>query len=287
MSGQKKLEELAKQLNVMDDTLFHKVVEDPEACEEILRVFLQDKELKIISSTPQKYLRNAANRSVIVDAYCEGSNEKKYVVEMQKADRDDHQRRVRYIGSNVDTRITEKGIDFKEIPDVYLIYLTKFDVFEKKKAVYHIDRTIQETGDVVDNGFYEIYINAEIDDGSDTAKLMQYIRHTEGRNETFKKLSDRVRYLKEEGSHTMCEAVEAYAREYAAEAEQRAAEAERKAAEAAAEAERKAAEAAAEAERQNAAELFKNGVSLDVVLKSLKTLDQETIREIYKEVTGD
>jgi len=51
----------------------------------------------------------------------------------KKGDYDDHQKRVRYIGSNVDTRITEKGIDFKDIPDVYVIYLTKFDVFGKKK----------------------------------------------------------------------------------------------------------------------------------------------------------
>ena len=265
MSEQKKVEELVMQLNVMDDTLFHKVVEDPEVCEELLRVFLQDAELVIISSTPQKFLRNAANRSVIVDAYCEGANEKKYAVEMQKGDYDDHQKRVRYIGSNVDTRITEKGIEFKDIPDVYVIYLTKFDVFGKNKTVYHIDRTIQETGDVVDNGFHEIYINAEIDDGSETAKLMKYIRHTEGENEAFKKLSDRVHYLREEGTHTMCDAVEEYAKEYAKE---------------------KVAETAAETEKQSAAELFKNGASLELVLKSMKRLDKETIEGIYREVTG-
>ena len=142
-----------------------------------------------------------------------------------------------------------------------MIYLTKFDVFGKKKTVYHIDRTIQETGDVVDNGFHEIYINAEIDDGSETAKLMQYIKHTEGENETFRKLSDRVHYLREEGTHTMCDAVEAYAREYAA-------------------------EKAVEADKKCAAEFFKNGASLELVLKSLKTLDKETIEEIYHEVTG-
>ena len=273
MSGQKRLEELVKQLNVMDDTMFHKVAEDPEVCEEMLRVFLEDEELVILDSTPQKFLRNAANRSVIVDAYCEGKNQKKYVVEMQKGDYDDHQKRVRYIGSNVDTRITEKGIDFKDIPEVYLIYLTKFDVFKKEKTVYHIDRTIQETGDVVDNGFHEIYINAEIDDGSECAKLMEYISHTEGRNEAFKKLSDKVYYLKEEGTHTMCEAVEAYAREYAAEVVQRALEAEK--------------QTTLEAEKQSAAELFKNGVSLEVVLKSMKTLDKETIQTIYREVMGE
>ena len=264
MGGQVKPEELVKRLNVMDDTLFHKVMEDMEVCEEVLRVFLQDEELVILESTPQKYLRNVANRSVIADLYCE-SAKKKYVVEMQKADQDDHQRRVRYIGSNVDTRITEKGIDFKDIPDIYIIYLTKFDLFGKKQTVYHIDRTIRETGDVADNGFHEIYINGEIDDGSETAKLMQYICHTEGTKEAFKKLSNRVRYLKEEGKRDMCEAVEEYAKEYAKEY---------------------AAQKAEEVDRQSAAELFKNGVSLEVVLKSMRTLDPETIKKIYQEVMG-
>lgn len=266
MSEEKKLEleELVKRLNVMDDTFFHKVAEDPKVCEEMLRVFLQDKELVLISSTPQMFLRNVGKRSVILDAYCEGANGKKYAVEMQKADDDDHQKRVRYIGSNVDTRITEKGIEFKDIPDVYLIYLTKFDVFEKKMTVYHIDRTIQETGDVVDNGFHEIYINAEIDDGSETAQLMQYIRHTEGRNEAFKKLSDRVQHLKEKGDDAMCDLVEEYAKKYA---------------------KQYAAEKTVEVEKQSVTELFKNGASLELVLKSMKTLDKDTIQEIYREVT--
>jgi len=47
-----------------------------------------------------------------------------------------------------------------------------------------------------------------------------------------------------------------------------------------------AAEKAIEVEKQSAAEFFKNGASLELVLKSMKTLDKETIEEIYREVTG-
>lgn len=38
------------------------------------------------------------------------------------------------------------------------------------KTIYHIDRVLQETGDVADNGFYKIYVNMEIDDNSDIAE---------------------------------------------------------------------------------------------------------------------
>lgn len=47
-----------------------------------------------------------------------------------------------------------------------------------------------------------------------------------------------------------------------------------------------AVEKVVEAEKESAAEFFKNGVSLEVVLKSMKNLDKETIEEIYREVTG-
>lgn len=46
--------ELRKQqvekLNVIDDTLFQKIAEDRETCEEILQVLMENKHLKIVES---------------------------------------------------------------------------------------------------------------------------------------------------------------------------------------------------------------------------------------------
>lgn len=38
--------------------------------------------------------------------------------------------------------------------------------------MYHVNRVIQETGSVVYNGFREIYVNAEVKDGSIVSSLM-------------------------------------------------------------------------------------------------------------------
>ena len=100
------------------------------------------------------------------------------------------------------------------MPDVYLIFLTKFDIFREKHTIYHMERVIKETGTVVENGTHEIYVNTAIDDGTEIAKRMQYFKKSAGVHQKFQKLSNRVQYFKEsqKGATEMCELVEEYAK---------------------------------------------------------------------------
>lgn len=210
---------LIGKLNIMDDIFFHKVAEDVGACEEIICTILNDPDIRIMEVRTQDFLRNTDAKSVILDALCRDENGRLFNVEMQKADDDDHQRRVRYNSSNIDTYYTEKGLKYMDVPDIFIIFITKRDFFHQHHTIYHIDRIIRETGKAVSNGCYEIYVNAEIDDGSLIAELMQYIKHTNGKNEKFLRLSDRVSYFKEqkEGVTDMCELIETYAEKRAKE----------------------------------------------------------------------
>ena len=169
----KEIQELVAQLTVMDDTFFHKLVEDKDFCEELIQTVTGKKSIRLVEATAQKSLRNIKGRSVVLDAYCVDTEKVNYDLEIQKRDDDDHQKRVRYNSSNMDTYIAEKGIKFGEIPDSYVIFISKKDFFGKGKTIYHVDRVLRETEDIVDNGFYEIYVNTEIDDKSDIAELMK------------------------------------------------------------------------------------------------------------------
>lgn len=90
------------------------------------------------------------------------------------------------------------------------------------------------------SGREEDYANVRINDGSNAAKLMQYMKDTRGENPLFPKLSARVRYLKED---------------------------------------KKGAKAAA---KSNAALLFQNGVSFDIVAKSIRQLTRKELEKIYQ-----
>lgn len=189
---------LVQSLNVIDDIFFHKIAEDPEVCEEILQIILENPKLKVIQCQVQRFLRNNGAHSVILDALCELDDGSLANIEVQKADDDNHQKRVRFNESNIDTLFAEKGIKYEKLPDIYMVFISKFDIFGKGRTMYHVDRVIRETGDVVENGIYELYLNLAVDDGTEIAQLMQYFKTSVGTNEKFEKLCNRVEYFKHE-----------------------------------------------------------------------------------------
>ena len=203
-----------EELCPMDDIFFEKLAIDIGFCQEVLQVILQKKDLKVIKTEPQKSLRNVQGRSVIVDVLCEDEKGRYYNIEIQKSNNDEHQRRVRYNGSNIDTYITEKGTHFQDLPELYVIYISDFDVFAKNRVIYHVERILRETGDFIDNGFHEVYVNAQVDDKSEISELMKLFKSsgTEG-NKKFPVVSKAIKYLKigKGRNEIMCKAVEEYA----------------------------------------------------------------------------
>jgi predicted transposase/invertase (TIGR01784 family) len=210
MSNNAKIREEAKKLNPIDDLMFRKLAEDKEFCQEILRIILDDNELIVTDVEPQWPGSNLKGRSVILDAKCLKGDGQSIDIEVQKADDDDHQRRVRYNGAILTTNTTDTGTKFKQIPDVTVVFISKFDIFEENLPLYHIDRVIRETGKVVDNGFYEVYVNAQIKDGSDVAELMEVFTVDNAYNNKFPKTSEaKHRYKETEaGLDIMCEIME-------------------------------------------------------------------------------
>lgn len=198
--------------NVIDDKFFEVMMQDPEVAEEVLQIILKDPNLKVVEHHPQMSLRNLNGKSAVLDVCCRFSDGKYCNIEVQKANDDDHQKRVRYNGSLLSSYIAPSGEKYKELPDVMVIYISKFDVFKLKKTVYYVYRVIRGTDVVVNNGFTEIYVNAAIDDGSEIADLMQYFKKSTRENETgrFPKLARRAYDFKnnEEEVDSMCEIME-------------------------------------------------------------------------------
>lgn len=248
------------ELRPIDDTFMQKLSEDRGVCEELLQVVLERPHLQIISNQPQKEIHNIDTRSVRVDALCEDVDGSQFSVEVQKSDNDDHQKRVRYNGACVHVLSLEKSTKFEELPDIYMIYITETDIFKRKKTIYHIQRTIQETGEVIDNGYYEIYVNAEVDDGTTIAEYMQILKSSKVQdNAKFPNICNAVKYCKEgRGQDGMCEVVERYAREYA---------------------EEKLVEYAEEKAIETARALIQDGVN-DVIIHNATKLSLEKVAEL-------
>ena len=210
MSNKARIREDAMKLNPIDDAMFVKMAEDMGFCEELLQVILGDKKLQVLENHHQHVVKNLQGRSCTLDLLCRLGTGHIVLVEVQKADDDDHQRRVRYESAVLTANITDPGTKFEKVPDVISVFISKFDVFASNYASYHVDRVLRETGKMVDNGAMEIYVNAQIDDGTDIADLMKVFSQDAIYDNKFPKISARKRKFKEteEGVNQMCEIIE-------------------------------------------------------------------------------
>lgn len=201
---------------------------------------------------------------------------------------DDHQRRVRYNASNIDTYISEKGTKFKELPDVYVVYISSFDFLKEGYTIYHVDRVLREPGTVTDHGIHEVYVNTKIDDGTEIAGLMKIFKSAEMIEDArFPAVCARIRYFKEgKGRDNMSLIVEEVAREIGAEmAVGMATEmAEEMAEEMATEMATKIAEErAGEVTKKTARELIKSGIE-DIIIHRATELSMEEIQAIRNDL---
>lgn len=255
MTNRQEVMKRVEALNVIDDALFQKMAEDAGFCEEVLSTIL-GQQVIILELYKQDSVKNLQGRSVIIDARCLLEGGVISIIEVQKENDDDHILRVRYETSCVTANITDPGTKFKDVPNVISIFISKFDIFKRGKTVYHIDRTIRETGEINDNGLQEIYVNTKVDDGTDIAELMRIFKeHSAYDFKKFPKTSARkYQFLESEGGkEQMCEIVEDYAREQAA---------------------------------KHARKFFEKGASFEMVKECIDSLSEEVLRKIYESVKG-
>lgn len=207
-----------KSLVPMDDALFQKICEDRATCEELISTIMGEQVI-VVSVDPQEFIMNLQGRSVWLDCLCRLSNGTYVNVEVQRADDDDHENRVRYNASIITANRTPKGVKFRDVARVIVIYITQFDIFNEGRPIYHIDRMIRETHKVRNGGFTEIYVNAEAKNHDDelngsVSDLMDLFTNRDRfdyhRFPHFSKRKD-IFTNTERGRIEMCEKVERYA----------------------------------------------------------------------------
>lgn len=166
-------QQIVLDLVLMDDAMFESMCQSPEFVEELLQTILNDSKLRIKSETlmAQKSIRNLRGRSIRMDAYVEGQEDNAFNVEVQKSDNCNHVKRVRYNASLITAQRTEPGDTFEDVQSLCMIYISEKDIFHKQRTLYHVQNTIIETGDLVDNGLKEIYVNTEAQDNTKVAAL--------------------------------------------------------------------------------------------------------------------
>ena len=144
-------------------------------------------------------------------------------MEIQRSETIDHARRTRFYGSMIDSEYLAKGKDYDELPEVHILYISETDLWKAGKTTYEVEKYFKGTNVKYDDGIHVVYVNAEVDDGTAVAQLMQYFKTANPQDMSQGSLSERVHFLKcEEGGYEiMCEMSEKWLEEGRAEGEKK------------------------------------------------------------------
>ena len=210
MEGLKRRVEEARKFNLLSDTFMSVALKDREAAQEVIRIFTGIPDLKIVSLSTQVRLPRMVAHDAILDVVAEDSTGRVYNIEIQRADNLDHARRVRYYCSMLDMTCLEKGASYEKLPELYVIYLSEKDLWRGGKTLYTVEKKLSGTDIPYDDGIHITYANAEVKDGTEIARAMQYFKESDPMDQSHGALSKRVHYLKcEEGGYQeMCEVAE-------------------------------------------------------------------------------
>ena len=197
-------------LRLLDDDFMTKVFEDTKCAEFLLQIILKRDDLKVTKSTSQYGIKNLQGRSVRLDILAVDQKNHVYNIEIQRSDHGAGVKRARYNSSLIDANVTEPGEQYEALNESYVIFITENDVLGKGLPIYHIERTVTETGEPFGDEEHIVYVNSQIKDETSLGKLMHDFACIEAKDMYYSVLADRVRYFKEDekGVTVMCKAME-------------------------------------------------------------------------------
>ena len=190
--------------------------DNPECMELVLRIIMGKPDLTVTNVRVQRTLKNLQGRSLRLDIDAEDSENRKYNVEVQRADKGAQPRRARYHSGLMDMNVLDAGEDFENLPELYVIFITETDVLGRNMPIYELRRQYSfadgeiERSAIFEDGSHILYINGENHDSTELGKLMHDFRCTNPDDMNNKILADRARYFKEdeEGVAVMCKVIE-------------------------------------------------------------------------------
>lgn len=199
-----------EQLTLLSDVFMSVALSDLKACQHVVRILTGNQQIMLVSVKTQYVISKITSHGARLDVLAEDTEKTLYHLEIEGADVADHARRTRLYGALTDGEFLRKGKNYSELPERYLFYISRKDIWKGGCTVYEEEKRFRQTGQPYTDGAHLIYVNAEIDDKSRTAKLMQYFRTADPFDDSEGELSKRVRFLKTEegGIEIMCEIME-------------------------------------------------------------------------------
>ena len=163
-------------LTISNDFLFGKVMSHPGLCQKLLERIFPDMEIDHIEY-PE--LQKSINidydaKGVRLDVYVKDGNNTVYNIEMQAIDTKELPKRSRY-QSMIDLQLIDKGADYQELNQCYVIFICQTDIFHKGRHKYTFrNLCVEDVGMELGDQTCKVFLNAggTMDDISPNLKVV-------------------------------------------------------------------------------------------------------------------
>ena len=207
MTQQEFYRQKIQELRLIDDIFMSKVFENKACTELLIRIILDDPTLIVQDVQTQYEIKNLAGRSVRLDILAHDSTGRCCNIEVQRASAGAQPRRARYNSAMLDASCTIKGESFDQLPEQYIIFITEADPLGGDLPIYHIDRTIRETGTLFGDQTHVIFVTGTHQGPDALGRLMHDFFCKEPEEMYYQALADEATHYKRktEGVNVMCQ----------------------------------------------------------------------------------
>ena len=209
-SRYEKYKGIIKNFTLMSDIFMRNVFKKRECLEYVLQIIMEKQDLHVIDQIIQKDYKNLQGRSAVMDCVARDSTGKQFDVEIQQDNEGASPKRARYHSGLMDMNTLNPGQDFEELPESYVIFITRDDILGYGLPIYHIDRQIKELNEAFQDEAYIIYVNSRNQDDTELGRLMHDLHCKKADEMHSPILAKRVYELKEtqKGVELMCHEME-------------------------------------------------------------------------------
>ena len=177
----------------------------------VLRIITGIEDLVLTDEETQYDMKRLVGaRSICLDVFGRDSKNRRFNLEVQRADSGARPKRARYHSSAMEVEFLDKKQEFEELPITYTIFITENDVFNTGNPIYPIERINMTTGKPFDDDEHILYVNGAYVGDSNLGKLVHDFRCNNADDMYFDILAERTRYFKEDpkGVSYMCKLME-------------------------------------------------------------------------------
>jgi len=255
-------EEKWNRATIANNFIFYKVMRNnPDICKELLEILLEIEIEKIEMHGEETVEIDFGSKGIRLDVYAKNASQV-FNLEMQSTDTKELPERARYYQGSMDVDCLKSGQVYKDLKNSYVIFICITDIFEKGRATYSFENLCREDSSIrLNDRAYKHFFIASNCDKILNEKQKAFLKVVLGQkaSDTFSK---KIEKLTEEAKHNT-----QWRLQYMEWERQRTYDFEN----------------GKEAKAKEAAiSLYENGVSIEIIAKSLK-LSEAEVTEIIKD----